>query len=102
MLHRVNVILRLIFICTVLIVTITGCASRRAVVIGHERERVIIESEEEPQSPGYSYKIPKGHMPPPGKCRIWYPELPPGQQPPPGNCEDLRYHVPPGARLIRG
>lgn len=71
-------------------------------VIGNERGRVIIESEEELQSPGYSYKIPKGHMPPSRKCRIWYPELPPGQQPPPGDCEDLRYHVSPGARLIRG
>jgi len=26
--------------------------------------------------------IPPGHMPPPGKCRIWYPNRPPGQQPP--------------------
>jgi hypothetical protein len=41
-------------------------------------------------------------MPPPGKCRIWYPDRPPGQQPPPGDCYDLERHVPPGAWLIRG
>ncbi len=47
-------------------------------------------------------KIPPGHMPPPGKCRIWYPGRPPGHQPPPGDCMELRRHVPPGAWLIRG
>ncbi|WP_148253630.1 hypothetical protein [Aidingimonas lacisalsi] len=46
--------------------------------------------------------IPKGHMPPPGECRIWYSNTPPGQQPPPGDCSRLRHDVPPGARLIRG
>jgi hypothetical protein len=28
------------------------------------------------------YGIPKGHLPPPGHCRIWYPNRPAGQQPP--------------------
>ncbi|TFH87297.1 hypothetical protein EQG41_07795 [Billgrantia azerbaijanica] len=50
----------------------------------------------------YEGGIPPGHLPPPGECRIWYPDRPPGHQPPPGACRDLQYRVPPGARLIRG
>lgn len=46
--------------------------------------------------------IPRGHMPPPGKCRIWFPDRPPGHQPAPGKCKKLRYRVPSGAYLVRG
>lgn len=46
--------------------------------------------------------IPPGHLPPPGTCRVWYPDRPPGHQPPPGPCERLKYQVPPGARLVYG
>jgi hypothetical protein len=44
--------------------------------------------------------IPYGHYPPPGECRLWYPDRPPGQQPPPGDCRSLR-SAPRGAWLIR-
>ena len=30
--------------------------------------------------------VPAGHYPPPGECRVWYPDRPPGHQPPPGPC----------------
>lgn len=47
---------------------------------------------------GYTrLKIPPGHYPPPGGCRIWYPDRPPGLQPPPGRCSP----VPAGAWVIR-
>jgi hypothetical protein len=46
--------------------------------------------------------IPAGHLPPPGACRIWFPDRPPGHQPPPGPCEALRSRVPRGAQLIYG
>lgn len=46
---------------------------------------------------GYAHlDIPAGHYPPPGECRIWYPDRPTGHQPPPGDCS----HVPPGAWVI--
>lgn len=45
------------------------------------------------------YDIPPGHYPPPGECRVWFPDRPPGQQPPPGSCN---VRVPRGAILIEG
>lgn len=48
---------------------------------------------------GYSrLDIPQGHYPPPGECRIWFPDRPAGHQPPPRkNCSQ----VPPGAWVIQ-
>ena len=56
---------------------------------------------------GYGYPapqvhVPEGHLPPPGECRIWFPDREPGDQPPPGSCHALKHKVPPGAYLIRG
>jgi hypothetical protein len=41
-------------------------------------------------------------MPPPGKCRIWYPDRPPGHQGPVGKCGKLQRQLPAGAVLVRG
>ena len=46
--------------------------------------------------------VPPGHLPPPGECRIWFPDRPPGHQPPPGDCRELSRHVPRGAVLVEG
>lgn len=52
--------------------------------------------------PPHYVDIPPGHLPPPGECRIWFPDRPPGHQPPPGPCYRLQYEVPPGAILVEG
>ncbi len=49
-----------------------------------------------------AFRIPPGHYPPPGQCRVWIPGRPPGQQPPPGACSRLEREVPRGAYLIEG
>ena len=68
-----------------------------------EIERLKQEKEYLADYPSSHYpKIPPGHLPPPGKCRIWFPGRPPGHQPPPGDCHMLRLEVPPGAHLIYG
>lgn len=51
---------------------------------------------------GPTFHIPPGHFPPPGSCRIWFPERPPGRQPPPGDCGVLERQVPRGAYLVYG
>ncbi len=54
-------------------------------------------------APAYDgVEIPRGHLPPPGKCRIWFPDRPPGHQPKPGKCKKLRHRVPSGAYLVQG
>lgn len=45
--------------------------------------------------------IPPGHMPPPGKCRVWYYDRPPGQQLPPVSCHSIRHRIPYGAFVVR-
>ncbi|KJZ67602.1 tetratricopeptide repeat protein [Pseudomonas fluorescens] len=56
----------------------------------------------EPEPAYDEVAIPRGHWPPPGKCRIWFPDRPPGHQPKPGKCMKLRHRVPAGAYLVRG
>lgn len=73
----------------IVMVSLSGCAGV-AVVGGPPHEH--------PQA----FEVPPGHLPPPGQCRVWYPDRPPGQQPPPGDCHALRYQVPSGAHLVRG
>ena len=45
-------------------------------------------------------KIPPGHFPPPGMCRVWFPGRPPGHQPPPVSCERAEQRVSPGAWVL--
>ena len=44
--------------------------------------------------------VPKGHYPPPGECRLWFPGRPPGHQPPPARCSSLVGRIPRGAFVL--
>ena len=51
---------------------------------------------------GYG-RIPPGHMPPRGTCRVWHDGLPPGRQPAPTSCEAaVRKAYYAGGRVIYG
>ena len=47
--------------------------------------------------------VPRGQYPPPGECRVWYPNRPAGQQPPPTSCDRLvGARLEPGAFILHG
>lgn len=51
-----------------------------------------------------SRKIPPGHLPPRGMCRVWIDGVPPGQQPPVESCTQARVRAATtaNARVIHG
>ena len=51
------------------------------------------------RGPVASLRIPPGHYPPPGHCRVWFPGRPPGHQPRPVRCNSLG-DVPLGAWVL--
>lgn len=48
------------------------------------------------------YRVPRGHLPPRGACRIWYPGVPPGHQPPPVDCGYAYLYAPWGSVVVSG
>ena len=55
------------------------------------------------RAPTRAVRIPPGHLPPPGTCRLWYVGRPPGHQPPPASCARLfRSYRQPGVIILQG
>ena len=46
--------------------------------------------------------VPPDRLPPPGLCRVWFPERPPDRQPPSASCDALQRNLPYGALLLDG
>jgi hypothetical protein len=44
--------------------------------------------------------VPPGHLPPPGKCRIWFPGDPPGHQPKARPCREIEREAPAGSWIL--
>lgn len=65
-------------------------------VLGQEQEQRGQESRRK------SDRIPPGHMPPAGLCRIWIDGVPPGRQPAPTDCQTAVSTKPANARVIFG
>jgi hypothetical protein len=66
---------------------------------------VLDRSRVETRNGEVSSKIPPGHLPAPGECRVWVDGTPPGRQPRPTDCataERERYRYGSNARVIYG
>lgn len=50
--------------------------------------------------PAANLEVPRGHLPPPGTCRLWFPGRPPGQQPSPSSCSRALDGATPGAWVL--
>lgn len=50
-----------------------------------------------------SARVPAGHLPPPGMCRVWLRNRPAGQQPAPMSCRQAGYYADRyGGRVVHG
>ena len=45
-------------------------------------------------------KVPPGHLPPPGMCRLWIPGEPPGHQAKAGSCDGIDRTAPAGSWVL--
>jgi len=83
--------------------TLAGCGTTASVGSGNEEtDAPVKEDKNASAAQVLPYNIPPEYMPPPGKCRIWFPGRPPERQPPPGECADLERQVPLNTWLLRG
>ena len=59
--------------------------------------RVIVVSNDEDRS---QLRVPPGHLPRAGQCRVWFPGRPPGQQPKAGSCAGIERVAPAGSWIL--
>lgn len=82
------------------LIALSGCSTHRVDDGYPRRSRDVVVVGRDSRAPRSIGKIPPGHFPPPGQCRIWFPGRPPGHQPPPQSCGKLRGRVPRGAFIL--
>ena len=59
--------------------------------------RVVVVSDDEDRS---QLRVPPGHLPNAGQCRVWFPGRPPGQQPRAGGCRGIERVAPAGSWIL--
>ena len=71
------------------------------IIIGEPPQKVQHRKHQTRKAKKKNIKIPPGHMPPRGMCRVWFYDRPPGHQPPPVSCNRIGRNLPYGAVVIR-
>ena len=54
------------------------------------------------QSRKTAFKVPPGHMPPAGMCRVWIDGVPPGRQPAATDCRTAELNRPANSHVVYG
>ena len=62
--------------------------------------RADVRASRAPAAAAETLGVPRGHLPPPGFCRVWFPGRPPGRQPKPGACADVEVGAPAGSWVL--
>jgi len=92
------------------VIAAVGCGSTREIsTVPSSRGVVVVDSRNSSNGRGNAkgtnsvartLKVPPGHYPPPGECRLWYADRPPGKQSAPTKCQNLVGRVPKGAFIL--
>jgi hypothetical protein len=91
--------MRCILLPLVSVLLLGGC-TRVVLVPEPSPDVVVVSDERRDQEVARALRVPRGHYPPPGECRLWYEGRPPGHQPPPARCERFIGRVPAGAFIL--
>ena len=93
-------------------VSLMGCSTGRyPVVIGDRPDVIVVDDDRYPERRGRrdrddryrgyrTVRVPRGHYPPAGACRVWYVGRPPGRQPAAVRCDRLYGRAPRGAFIL--
>lgn len=71
----------------------TACASRSTVVVAAPPSTART-------STAVTLGVPPGHLPPPGRCRVWIPGRPPGRQASARSCDGIARAAPAGSWIL--
>ena len=80
-----------------LAIALGACTPPRVVHRAPSSSRVIVVSNDEDRS---QLRVPPGHLPRAGQCRVWFPGRPPGRQPKAASCAGIERYAPAGSWIL--
>lgn len=82
---------------SLLVVGIAACVPVVRTSPGRESRVVVVDRDDEDRS---QLRVPPGHYPPVGQCRVWIQGRPPGRQPRAGSCSSVERNAPAGSWIL--
>ena len=74
-----------------------ACVPVVRTVPSREARVIVVDRDDEDRS---ELRVPPGHYPKPGQCRVWFPGRPPGHQPRAGSCNAIERTAPAGSWIL--